>query len=73
MALTVQKIIEGPGKRWLNVAEAACLLSIHPVQLRKLISRGEVPGAKKIHGVGIRLDRVRLEGWLERLTSGKSR
>ena len=51
-------------KRWLKPNEAAAYLGISRGSLYNAISRGLLP-ASKTPGVGIRLDRVKLDALLE--------
>jgi len=57
-------------RRWLTVFETAEALRVHPVTIRKALSRGQIPFAKK-PGIGIRIDWPRLERELERLEVGQ--
>lgn len=52
-------------RRWLRVAEVAELLGCHPVTVRKMIGRREIPFVKR-KGVGIRCDWREFEQQLER-------
>ena len=52
-------------RRWLKVSEVATALGVHPVTIRKLISRRSIPFVKK-PGVGVRIDWPKLERQLER-------
>ena len=54
-------------RRWLRVAEVAERLGCHPVTVRKLISRRQIPFVKR-PGVGVRVDWLTLEAELERET-----
>ena len=54
-----------PPKRWLRVAEVAELLAVHPITIRKMIARRELPFVKR-RGVGVRIDWPRYQRDLER-------
>ncbi|MEN6560122.1 MAG: helix-turn-helix domain-containing protein [Acidobacteriota bacterium] len=53
-----------PARRWLRVNEAAEYLGVHPVSIRRGISKGDIPAAK-IKSVGWRVDGSRLDAILE--------
>ena len=50
-------------KRWFRVVEAADYLSLNPKTLYAILSRGELPHVKR-RGVGIRIDRLKLDEFL---------
>lgn len=52
-----------PERRWLKVTEAARYLSINPKTLYAILSRGELHHVKR-QGVGIRIDRIKLDEFL---------
>lgn len=47
----------------MNVDEAARLLHVHPISLRRLVSRKEIPFIKR-KGIGVKFDPDRLESWV---------
>jgi len=51
-------------RRWLSVAEAASYLGISEGGMRSAIASGKLP-ASKVSGVGIRVDRRKLDEILE--------
>jgi len=55
-------------RRWITVKAAAEYLNIHPVSVRRLIDRGEIPSAKI--GRSVRVDFQALEQKLESKSKG---
>jgi excisionase family DNA binding protein len=53
--------------RWLTVKEAAHLLDLHEVSLRRKIARGEIPGVLQLGGPGcaLRILEDELARWLQ--------
>jgi excisionase family DNA binding protein len=51
-------------RRWLKASEAATYLGIHQKSLYRALKRKQIPFSKP-PGVGIRLDRLRLDRLLE--------
>jgi len=47
----------------LNVDEAAKFLNIHPVSLRRLVSKKKIPFIKRL-GIGVKFDPDKLESWV---------
>ena len=60
---------ERPGVRFITVDAAAEMLSLHPMSVRKMISRGEI-GAVHL-GRAVRVDLRKLEAQLEAQAKGK--
>lgn len=60
---------ERPGARFITVDAAAEMLSLHPMSVRKMISRGEI-GAVHL-GRAVRVDLRKLEAQLEAQAQGK--
>lgn len=60
---------ERPGARFITVDAAAEMLSLHPMSVRKMISRGEIPSAR--FGRSVRVDLRKLEAQLEAQAQGK--
>jgi len=60
---------ERPGARFITVDEAAEMLSLHPMSVRKMISRGQIPSAR--FGRSVRVDLRKLEAQLEAQAQGK--
>lgn len=54
----------------LKVADVARLLSAHPQSIYKLISARRIP-FEKIPGIGLRIDRIILEEWLNAQRIGR--
>ena len=52
------------GKRWLSVSQAADYLGVSRKGLYNTIERGLIPHSK-VKGIGIRLDRYKLDRLLE--------
>ena len=52
-----------PERRWLKVTEAAHYLSINPKTLYAILSKGGLHHVKR-QGVGIRIDRTRLDEFM---------
>ena len=48
----------------LNVEEAAKFLNIHPISLRRLVSKKEIPFIKR-YGIGVKFSPERLESWVQ--------
>ena len=47
----------------LNVDEAAKFLHIHPISLRRLVSKKKIPFIKR-YGIGVKFNPERLESWV---------
>lgn len=60
---------ERPRARFITVDAAAEMLSLHPMSVRKMISRGEIPSAR--FGRSVRVDLRKLEAQLEVQAQGK--
>jgi excisionase family DNA binding protein len=56
-------------RRWLKISEAAEYLSMHPKSLYRACSQRKVPHCKAA-GLGIRIDRIKLDAMLETLAVG---
>ena len=50
---------------WLKVGEVAERLAVHPVTIRKMLARREIPFIKR-PGIGVRIDWKRYQEELER-------
>lgn len=51
-------------KRWMKVKEVADYLSINQVSVYRLLYAHKLPGVK-LEGVGWRIDRKKLDNWIE--------
>jgi len=52
-----------PERRWITVAEVAEYLSLHPVTVRRLIDKGQIPSSRV--GRNVRIDMRKLTEQLE--------
>jgi len=57
-------IMEKGEKRWMKAAEVADYLSVHRVTVYRMLYAHRLSGLK-IKGVGWRIDRKRLDNWME--------
>jgi excisionase family DNA binding protein len=60
----------GPGPRYLSLAEAADLLGVHPVTVRRWISQGDLPGYRL--GQRVRVLQADAEALIHRIPTAAS-
>lgn len=59
-------------KRWMKAKEVAEYLSVHPHTVYRLLLVNGLP-AVKLKGIGWRIDRKKLEDWIERQAEERER